>query len=106
MRQQSSLMRKEHNAKIYWSPEQVTRGLPAMARAVNPAWFTEPGRGSDEGWSLVCEFPTSPVEQGVPTVARVRFLVEEAPHDRLRPGTVLRLFEPGTGQRARVEILE
>ena len=99
-------MRKEHRARIQWSDAQVQRGLPALDRTIDPAWFVEPGRGSEEGWSLMCDFDGPPALQGSPSVARVKFLVEQAPHERLVPGARLELFERGTLQRARVEILD
>ena len=99
-------MRKAHAARIHWSDAQVERGLPIFERTIDPAWFTSPGRGSDEGWSLVCEFAAPPRLQGSPSSARVEFMVERAPHERLGAGTWLEMFERGTGHRARVEILD
>jgi hypothetical protein len=99
-------MSREHEARIYWSDVQVERGLPAFDRTIDPAWFTAPGRGSDEGWSLMCEFAAPPALQGSPSVARVKFMVDQAPHERLVPGTRLELLERGTLQRAQVEILD
>jgi hypothetical protein len=77
-----------------------------VSRTIDPAWFTEAGLGPEQGWSLVCEFDAAPASGGMPTAAQVRFLVAEAPHDRLGPGVWLHLFERATGQRARVEILD
>jgi len=99
-------MIKEHRARIHWSDAQVERGLPAFDRTIDPAWFVEPGRGSEEGWSLMCDSDAPPAHQGSPSIARVKFLVAEAPHERLVTGTRLDLFERGTWQRARVEILD
>ena len=98
-------MERVHAARIYWSAEQRRRGLPTASRMVDPAWFAEDD-GCGEGWSLVCEFDAAPCEQGDPSAARVRFLVAEAPHTRLRPRVRLRLFERATGQHAAVEILD
>ena len=98
-------MTTQHRARITWSAQQVSEGLPAINKITSPSWFTEPGPGSDEGWSLVCLFDTPPSEQGNPSTARVEFLVGEAPHERLKPRAILRLFESGTHE-ARVEILE
>jgi hypothetical protein len=95
-------MSTEHLARITWSDEQVRRGLPAFTRTTDPAWFATPA----EGWSLVCRFHASPREQGSPSVARVAFLTEDAPHHRLIPGAQLKLFERSTRDVATVEIIE
>jgi hypothetical protein len=99
-------MRKVHAARIHWSTEQVRRGLPAVARTIDPAWLEAARPRIDEGWSLICEFERPPVEQGNPSVAQVHFLMNDAPLDWLRPGTWLRMFERATQQYARVEILD
>jgi hypothetical protein len=95
-------MATEHLARIFWSDEQVRRGLPAFTRTTDPAWFDKP----DEGWSLICRFHASPREQGTPSVAQVAFLTADAPHARLVPGTRLKLFERSTREVATVEIIE
>jgi hypothetical protein len=99
-------MHKVHTARIHWSAEQLRQGLPSSGRRTDPAWFTEPGPGSEEGWSLVCEFEPQSLSPDEPTIARVSFMVENAPHDRLRAGTRLQLFEQATRRRVLVEILD
>ena len=106
IRHRLGAIEREHSALVHWSAEQIRRGLPSIQRTVDPAWFVEPGNGSEQGWSLVCEFDAPPELQGTPSRARVRFLVSEAPHERLGPGTRLQLFERPTGRRALVEILD
>jgi hypothetical protein len=96
----------EHRALITWSPEQVAQGLPATTETIDPAWFAGEPMENAEGWSLVCHFEPPVSEQGSPSSARVRFWMDHAPHERLRPGTVLRLFERGSRKLARVEILD
>src|SRR5688572_26529641 len=95
----------EHPARITWSAEQVRLGLLAGLRTTDPAWVAEVVPRHADAWSLVCEFEVPPREQGNPSSARVRFLFPDAPHDYLRPGARLQLFEPATGQVAQVEIL-
>lgn len=95
-------MPAEHLARIYWSDEQVRRGLPTFTRTTDPAWFESP----DEGLTLVCRFHASPREQGSPSVASVAFLTADAPHGRLIPGATLHLFERSTRQLATVRIIE
>jgi hypothetical protein len=99
-------MRRFHWAHIHWSSEQVRRGLPTITRTVDPAQFVGVRPGAEDAWSLVCEFDVSPALQGTPSSARVRFYVDEAPHDRLGPGVTLYIFERGTRRYATVEILD
>jgi hypothetical protein len=99
-------MATQHHARITWSTEQVRRGLPAVAEMIDPAWLADATPTIDDGWSLVCRFDSPPREQGNPSLAQVNFLADEAPHDRLKPGSALRLFERGTGSYATVEILD
>ena len=98
-------MPTEHRARITWSAAHVKHGLRAATQFVGPSWFVDDGP-TDEGWSLVCRFEIAPQVQGNPSMAWVRFAVDGAPHERLVPGTVLRLFEPITGDEARVELVE
>jgi hypothetical protein len=95
-------MSNEHLARIFWSDEQERRGLPAFTRTTDPAWLGP----SEDAWSLVCRFHASPREQGSPSIAKVSFLLEEAPHSRLLPGVKLRIFERSTQQLATVEIID
>ena len=99
-------MATERLARITWSAEQVRVGLPAEKQTVDPSWFGDEARTDSEGWSLICRFDSPPSKQGSPSTAHVRFLVDDAPHGRLRPGTILHLFERGTRGMATVEILE
>ncbi len=99
-------MGREHRARINWSPEQARLGLPITDRIVDPAWLPGAVPKTDEGWSLICQFDSPPSEQGNPSTARVHFLVDEAPHDRLQPGATLRLFERATRGFAAVEIVD
>ena len=96
----------QHRALIHWSPQQLQQGLPATVETIDPAWLDDATPRVDEGWSLVCFFDSPPARQGSPSLARVRFLVDEAPHDRLHPGARLRLIERATQALAQVEILD
>ena len=100
------LLATEHDALVTWSAKRVADGLPAIRETIDPSWFAEDEIGTTDAWSLVCQFDPAVNEQGSPSRARVRFWVEDAPHHRLKAGAVLRLFERGTGQYARVEILD
>jgi hypothetical protein len=101
-----SAMRRAHTARIYWSPQHVALGLPAVTRTIDPTYFDGSDPIRDEGWSLICEFEMSPAKRGHPSTAHVQFFVDHAPHERLAPGTVLWMFERATAQHARVEILD
>ncbi len=98
-------MTPEHRARITWSTEHVRRGLLPVTQTIDPAWL-EGGRLTDDGWSLICTFDTPPSEQGNPSAARVRWLMENAPHEWLKPGASLRLFERAAADSATVEILD
>lgn len=95
-----------HKAVITWSRAQIERGLPTSTETIDPAWFEAPGSVPGEGWSLMCTFDSPPFVQGSPSQAHVRFMVEEAPHDRLRQGTTLHMFERDTAQYAKVILLD
>ena len=98
-------MATEHRAQITWSQEHVRGGLPSYAQTNDPARFDDAPEGAD-AWSLVCSFDTVPAEQGNPSFARVRFMVANAPHELLRPGVTLQLFERATQAYATVQILD
>jgi hypothetical protein len=46
-----------------------------------------------EAWSIVLAFDEPPAVQGNPSIARARFLGEQAPVDRLKPGHACELYE-------------
>lgn len=98
-------MEREHTARITWSDAHLRRGLVARAEWIAPAWFVGDPPGAD-GWSLVCCFDVPPAAQGSPSTGRVRLWMAHAPHERLRPGAVLRLFEDATFELATVEVLD
>ncbi len=70
----------------------------------DPCWCAQDPPGTD-GWSLVCHFAPPPHEQGSPSEANAEFLMLDAPHDRLTPGTELYWFERATGEQARVVVI-
>ena len=95
----------EHRARFIWSDAQVRYGLPSDTEATESSWFEDAPEDSQR-WTLVCHFDGSPGEQGNPSIGRVHFLVDDAPHDRLVPGARLRLYERTTFTHGRVEILD
>jgi len=78
--------------------------LPAGLKYSTLAKFAEDKNWPDRGWSVVLEFDRPPAELGSPSPGVVRFLMEDAPHDRLRPGCKFELFA-GSAKVADVEIL-
>jgi hypothetical protein len=96
-----------HNAKVYWqtAEEGGRTSLPTSGRYVNIARFPEDGTTWPDGaWSVVLEFETPPSQQGATSVGTVRFLAEDAPHDRLHAGRRFEVYE-GTRHTASVEVL-
>lgn len=100
------VVRCEHSARITWSDGHIRRGLPPVLVMIDPAWFADAASQHNDGWSLMCRFDAPPRDQGNPSLARVHFILDNAPHERLAPGAELSLFERATVGRARVEILE
>ena len=100
-------MSKSVLAKVHWIPaEEGGRAfLPTGKQYATIARFTEDaGARLQEAWSIVLEFDKPPSVQGNPSIARVRFLVEQAPVDRLKPGRAFGLYE-GKKKVAMVEIV-
>jgi hypothetical protein len=97
-----------HRAKVTWVPaDQGGRSaLPTATRYINISRFPEdPPSWPDGSWSIVLEFDTPPSAQGSPSLGTARFLVDEAPHERLQRGRSFDVFE-GTRHTATVELLE
>lgn len=69
--------------------------------------FSEDGGGWPDGaWSVELHFDEPPPEQGSPeSRARVRFLVDDAPHERLHQGVVFGLYE-GPQKVADIEVVD
>ena len=83
-------------AKVHWIPaEEGGRAfLPTGKQYATISRFTEDaGTWLQEAWSMVLEFDEPPSVQGNPSIARARFLVEQAPVDRLQPGHAFELYE-------------
>ena len=97
-----TLSRMAHRALVHWSPQQLQRGLPHSVRAIDPAWIDR----DEDGWSLVVRFEKPPVQAGSPTRAWIHFAFGDAPHEVLKAGAILSMFERETGGRARVEVLD
>jgi len=99
-------MTPEHRASITWSQQLMDEGLPTVRELTNPAWIDPDAPGDHDGWSLACRFERAPSELGNPSAATVRMVAADAPHDRVKAGVTLRLFEPTTKQYASVAIVD
>jgi hypothetical protein len=99
-----------YSARVHWrSPgERGRASVPPTLRYVALSRFPEDGpQWPDGAWSIEVLFDVPPPEQHNPAVSegRVRFLVEQAPSDRLAPGRWFTLYE-GLQPVADVEIIE
>ena len=98
---------QELNAKVHWltQGERGAGRLPASLQYIGIGRFDEDGPSWPDGaWSVVCRFDEPPAEQGSPSVARVRFMVDGAPHERLVPGRRFGLYE-GPTRVAEIELV-
>lgn len=79
-------------AVVEWSAAHISAGLPDAARWVHPAHILPLSTPASDMWSLICEFEPTPLVQGTPSLARVRFAFETGPP--LSSGTQLALYDP------------
>jgi len=99
---------REVQVSVTWvTPDRGGRATPVrVPRYVAISRFDEDGPGwPDGGWSVVLEFPEGVNPSASPVIAKAHFLVEEAPHERLVPGTTFTLHE-GRKEVARVQVLQ
>lgn len=99
---------KRAKVSVTWlAPEQGGRRTPMTEhRYVTISRFDEDGPGWPDGaWSVVLEFAPSVDPAISPAAAEASFLMEGAPHDRLRRGTTFTLHE-GRREVAQVRVLE
>ncbi len=97
----------EHLAIVNWlhTSKNGKLSLPHSLRYIGIGRFEEDGPGWPDGsYSVVCSFIEPPSEHGSPIEAKVKFLVENAPHERLAPGVRFRLYE-GPHEVAAIEVL-
>ena len=98
----------DHPAIIEWLPTSArgTVTLPHSLSYVGLSRFEWDGPAWPDGaFRVVCQFDVPPSERTTgKSEARVRFLVEDAPHYRLHAGTCFQLYE-GLTAVARIEVL-
>ena len=94
-------------ARVHWIPaEEGGRAfLPTGKQYATVSRFIEDADAwLQEAWSIVLEFDEPPSVQGNPSIVRARFLAEQAPADRLKPGHAFELYE-GKKKVAMVNII-
>jgi hypothetical protein len=97
----------EHLAIVHWLrlDKDGKPDLPHALRYTGISRFdTDGAEWPDGAYSVVCAFAEPLSEHGSPIEAKVKFLVDNAPHERLAAGVKFRLYE-GAHEVARVEVL-
>ena len=87
-------------AVVHWSAEKLNN-LPTSGQYITVARFPEDTSAS-EAWSVVLEIKGD--IRARPCKAEVRFLMPNAPHERLKSGTRFELLE-GNKVTATVEVI-
>ena len=99
-------MTKLIQARVTWVPAALggRSAPPGPGRYVTVSRFDDPrADGSSVAWSVVLELQ-GPADGAGVSRANVAFLVPEAPHDLLRPGTRFDLYE-GSRRVAAVDVV-
>lgn len=91
------------NALVYWEELDRSNWPPPSREYSTVSRFKEDTDWPEEAWSVVLHFDEPPQEQGSPSRGTVRFLVPDAPQDRLKPGASFDVYE-GRVKTATVEI--
>lgn len=91
------------DALVYWEKLDRPNWPPSGPEYSTVSRFEEDEDWPDEAWSVVLHFDESPRDQGSPSRGTVRFLVADAPHDRLVPGAKFQIYE-GRVRTATVEV--
>ena len=99
-----------HAALVYWLPAQLgeRRQAPSSLRYLGVSRFVEDGKEWPDGaWSVELTFSQPPSEHDPdePSRARVQFLFDDAPQERLHTAARFGLYE-GRTQVAEVEVLD
>ena len=94
------------NVLVTWTGEKANN-LPNIKRYITVAKFEEDKTSwENEAWSIVLEFENSPNQQGNPSKASAKFLMEDAPVERLKKiNSIFELYE-GRTKTAEVKIIE
>ena len=86
-------MKKSVGVTVYWENDRYSNP-PESLQYTAIAWFQENrdiiGSGT---WNIVLDFEVPPCEQGSPSNGTAHFLVEDAPHEWLKPGNSFEMHE-------------
>ena len=97
-------MMKSVDVLVVWYASKVT-ALPQGHQYITIAKFEDDkDTWEQEAWSIVIEFSKPPAKQGNPSRGTARFLVENAPIERLGIGKRFEMYE-GKEKVAEVQIL-
>jgi len=88
---------------VEWNDKKALN-LSKGSQYITVAKFLEDKNWGKEAWSVLLNFDVSPFQQGNPSIAKARFLVETAPHARLTKGNQFELYE-GEEKVADVRVL-
>lgn len=101
-------MSKSHRVTVNWIPSQEggRKSLPSGKQYITTCRFQQDTDDTwyQEAWSMVLEFDTPPTQQGYSCIGKAHFLANNAPNNRLQPGSRFELYE-GKRKVAKVEVL-
>jgi len=80
---------------VFWDPDGRVHLPGGLQYSTTSRWPHQKTKEEWEQdcWSVVLTFELPPDRQGSPSKGLLRFLVEEAPHDWLKPDGKLQLYE-------------
>lgn len=96
-----------HTAVVSWLSEASggRKALPPVEQYITLSRFPADTHWPDGAWTVVLDFDPPASVQGSPSRSKVRFLFEDAPAERLKPGATFELYE-GPQKVATVEVVE
>lgn len=91
---------KKIKVKVLWQGNKA-QNLPAGLQYITVAKFDEDWE--KDAWSIVLEFEKSPSAQGNPSLGYAKFLMPNAPKEKLSPGAEFELYE-GKSLVAKIQV--
>jgi hypothetical protein len=95
------LIINSHEVNVIWQGDKANH-LPTGLQYITVAKFDE--SWIDEAWSIVLNFEIPPSQQGNPSKGYAKFLMPNAPLDKLFSGQLFQLYE-GNVLVAKVEVI-